>query len=82
MSENLTQIEKALLQEFESLAVAFATMARQQSQLSDHFLAETKALTDRQNQLETHLQQVSTALQRQNELTTDLIKKAKHLSGK
>ncbi|MEP4639997.1 MAG: hypothetical protein ABJZ83_16620 [Yoonia sp.] len=78
----MTQIEKALLQEFESLAAAFATMARQQSQLSDHFLAETKALANRQNQLETHLQQVSAALQRQNRLTTDLVEKALQLSSK
>ena len=62
---NLTQIEQALLQEFESLAATFADLARQQSQLSDHFLEKIEALNQRQTQLETQLIAVSEALMRQ-----------------
>ena len=79
---NLTQIEKALLQEFENLAETFADLARQQSQLSDHFLAETQALKARQNGLETLLWQVNEALQKQNASTTALIEKAQKLTGR
>lgn len=78
----LTQIEKALLNEFESLASAFEDLARRQSQLSERFLAETEALRDRQNRLETHLLQVSEALNRQNASTTALIEQAQKLTGR
>ena len=78
---NLTQIEKALLKEFESLAVTFADLAQQQSTLSDHYSATVRALTNRQNRLETHLLQVSAALEQQNASTKALIEKASRLSG-
>gem|GEM_PF-6345918 len=78
----LTQIEKALLNEFESLANAFEDLARQQSQLSERFLAEMERLTLRQNRLETHLLQVSEALNRQNASTTVLIEQAQKLTGR
>ena len=81
MTENLTAIERALLDEFESLAAAFETLAQAQSQLSERSSAEMKALSDRQNRLEAHLTQVSEALERQNELTTNLINKALRLSS-
>ncbi|MCF6273842.1 MAG: hypothetical protein L3J37_11765 [Rhodobacteraceae bacterium] len=78
---NLTQIEKALLKEFESLAATFADLAQQQSTLSAHYSATVTALTNRQNRLETHLQQVSAALEQQNASTKALIEKASRLSG-
>ena len=78
---NLTQIEKALLKEFESLAATFADLAQQQSKLSDHFSATVSALTNRQNRLETHLLQVSEALKQQNASTKALIEKASRLNG-
>ena len=78
---NLTQIEKALLKEFESLAATFADLAQQQSKLSEHFSATVNALTNRQNRLETHLQQVSAALEQQNASTKALIKKASRLNN-
>jgi cyanate lyase len=78
---NLTQIEKALLQEFESLASGFEDLARQQSQLSDHFSAKMEAMSERQTMLEAHLRQVTEALQRQNSSVTALIDKAQRLTG-
>lgn len=78
---NLTQIEQALLQEFENLAATFADLAQQQSQLSDHFSAKIEALNQRQTQLETQLSAVSEALMRQTASTNDLINKTQRLIG-
>ena len=79
---NLTQIEKALLKEFESLAATFADLVQQQSKLSDHFSATVNSLTNRQNRLETHLLQVSEALEQQNASTKALIDKASRLTSR
>ena len=79
---SLTQIEKALLNEFESLASAFEDLARRQSQLSERFLAEMQALRDRQNRLETHLLQVSEALNSSSASTKALIEQAQKLTGR
>jgi len=78
---NLTQIEQALLQEYESLASAFEDLAAQQSQLSEHSSARIAALTKRQSQLETLLLKLSDALAKQNASTTALIDKAKRLNS-
>jgi hypothetical protein len=59
----------------------FADLAQQQSKLSDHYSATVRALTNRQNRLETHLQKVSAALEQQNASTKALIEKASRLNG-
>ena len=78
---NRTQIEQALLLEYESLASAFEDLAKQQSQLSAHSSAQIAALTKRQSQLETLLLKLSDALAKQNASTTALIDKAKRLNS-
>lgn len=80
MTGKLTVIEQALLDEFESLASEFETLAQAQSHLSGRFSSQIKALDDRQDRLEMHLKKVSEALERQNKLTTALIEKAQRLS--
>ena len=80
-SQNLTEIEKVLLAEFEALGSAFEALAQEQSRLSEHFSVELSALTHRQNQLEQHLQQVSTALERSNASMSALIERSRKLTN-
>lgn len=79
---NLTQIEKALLAEFESLAKTFEHMVAQQSEQSARFLKETQQLNQRQSQLEKRLKQVSEALADQNRLSSALIDKVQHSTSR
>ena len=81
MNEKLTQIEKALLAEFEALGNAFEALAQEQLRLSEHCSTELSALTHRQNQLEQHLMQVSEALERSNASMSALIERSRNLRG-
>lgn len=73
--QNLTEIERALLEEFERLASAYETLVKQHGDMSARFSDEIKALSHRQNRLEEHLSKVNDALARQTSSTTALIEK-------
>ena len=78
--EQLTQLEKALLDEFESLAAACASLARKSDNtdqqlltLSEQCSGQISVLTQRQRQLAQRLDQVTEALNRQTASTQALI---------
>ena len=78
--EKLTQLERALLQEFESLAATCASLAKKSEttdqellRVSEHFSARLNTLMRRQSALEERLDQVTEALNRQTASTQALI---------